>query len=55
MSYSFNAPCYNCRKKEECQDYEKIRKAINEIHQDQETHKGAGEVVMMCVRLEQKQ
>lgn len=52
MSYNFNSPCFNCAKKEECKDVDRIRKAIDEIHEDRETHKGSGAILMMCHNVE---
>ena len=52
MSYTFNNPCLNCLKRKECKDAEKIREGINHIHMDSDdTHKGAGEVLLMCIRM----
>lgn len=55
MSYSFNNPCYNCKKSKgenPCEDAKKIRAAMDSIHQSNDgTHQGAGEVLLMCVRI----
>ena len=52
MSYNFNSPCYLCNNKSDCQDFDKIRKAIDEIHHDRETHKGSGSILMMCTKVD---
>lgn len=52
MSYSFNCPCWNCTKKNQCKDAAKIQTGISHIHNDNDgTHMGAGMVIMMCCRL----
>lgn len=53
MSYSFNNPCFNCEKKEQCTDREKVQEAVNKIHEnccDQGGHLGSGEILLMCTR-----
>lgn len=59
MSYSFNNPCFNCKKLAgqnpdgECKDAEKIREAIASIHMSNDgTHKGSGEILLMCTKVE---
>lgn len=63
MSYSFNNPCYNCKKnysevngvknENPCKDAEKINSAIYGIHQSGDgSHQGSGEVLLMCTRVE---
>lgn len=54
MSYNFQNPCYNCKKKEQCKDQDKIQEAIYGIHRDDETHKGSGTVVLMCTKVDAK-
>jgi hypothetical protein len=54
MSYSLFTPCFNCVKKDECKDGEKISKAVEHIHLDNDgTHKGCGQIVMACVKHEE--
>lgn len=51
MSYSLNDNCYSCeRRKEGCTDVEKIREAVNKIHQDPEHSKkgGSGMILVSC-------
>jgi len=61
MSYSFNNPCYNCKKNKievdgitnenQCKDAEKIANAISEIHMSNDgSHQGSGEIVLMCTK-----
>jgi hypothetical protein len=54
MSYTFNNPCWNCKKhnnENPCKDEAKIRAAINEIHGATDgSHQGAGEVLLMCCK-----
>jgi hypothetical protein len=64
MSYSFNNPCYWCKKnrtevngvKNEnvlCGDAKKIQDAINAIHMSNDgTHQGSGEVLLMCTKID---
>jgi hypothetical protein len=62
MSYSFNNPCWNCKKHQNldnsnpspCKDEEEIREAIEVIHSRtyEQGHQGSGEIVLMCCRQE---
>ena len=55
MSYSVSVPCWNCKKQGEgtCKDGTHLQEGINEkIHNDYETHKGSGQVMLMCSKVE---
>lgn len=51
MSWSISEPCYECWRLENgCQDVQKIKEAIKEIHQDPDHVKlgGSGSVTVTC-------
>lgn len=63
MSYSFNNPCFNCKKaysevngvtnENVCKDPEKIRNAVNDIHMANDgSHQGSGEILIMCTKID---
>lgn len=67
MSYSFMAPCYNCKKRKRinmvteevegtCTDYDTQRAAIDKIHstKPEEGHQGSGAITLMCINFEKE-
>jgi hypothetical protein len=51
MSYGIQSQCGSCNKfASGCKDLDKIQEAVTKIHQDTETHKGAGTVILQCFR-----
>lgn len=60
MSYSFNNPCWNCKKHPDCTDAKKVQDAVTDIHSDpkglndEAGHCGSGEIILMCTRLDRK-
>ena len=51
MSYSIQAPCFNCTKKNSCTDLSKITAVVQDvIHQTSfgDGHQGSGWVTLTC-------
>lgn len=57
MSYGSITPCWNCKYGANgdgsCKDAEKIQAGINSCYQTPGEHKGAGNILMQCTKLEQ--
>ena len=54
MSYSLNASsCYNCQKRDQCTDRDRIQEGIDKIHEnclEENGHLGSGEIIVHCNR-----
>ena len=57
MSYSIQAPCFNCDKKDTCTDLSKITEAVQgNIHQTSfaDGHQGSGFITLTCTMQNKK-
>jgi len=59
MSYSVNNPCWKCALAKvnggTCTDSEKLQDGVNAMYTGDGTHKGAGNILLSCWNVEQKQ
>lgn len=59
MSYIVNNPCWNCGKAVgnggNCTDGQKLQEGVNAMYTGDGTHQGAGQILLSCHSLEQKQ
>ena len=58
MSYSLNAKCSDCTKKDKCTDRHFIEGAINGIHcvwPSEKGHLGSGSIDLNCSKYEKKE
>lgn len=53
MSYNVYTPCYQCAKKINCRDAQRLQDGVNKLHNDgiDGTHLGGGQISLMCVRM----
>lgn len=50
MSYSLQAPCFNCDKKDTCTDLKRVQEAVDTIHATnrEDGHQGSGYITLTC-------
>ena len=51
MTFTLEVPCYNCSKKDDCSDEEKLNKTVDNLVYD-DNHKGAGVILMSCFNMQ---